>query len=91
MKTTATYTITEPDELLIVNAIVTDITCYGDSDGAIEIDITGGTMPYEYDWDNDGVGDFNDPEDLINLPGGIYTLIVRDANGCEKYCDLYGG
>ena len=41
-------------------------------------------MPYEYDWDNDGVGDFNDPEDLINLPGGIYTLIVRDANGCEN-------
>ena len=85
MKTTATYTITEPDELLIVNAIVTDVTCFGDSDGAINIDVTGGTMVLmKYDWNNDGVGDFNDPQDLANLPGGDYTILVRDANGCEN-------
>ena len=64
-ETTATYTITEPDELLIVNAIVTDVTCFGDSDGSIELDVIGGTLPYEYDWNNDGIGDFNDPQDLF--------------------------
>ena len=79
----ASYTITEPEELLIVDAQVMDVTCNGQSDGSIDVTITGGTMPYSYDWDNDGTFDFDDPEDLENLSGGTYVFVVRDAQGCE--------
>ncbi|UKN01989.1 T9SS type A sorting domain-containing protein [Paracrocinitomix mangrovi] len=60
---------------------VVDVTCFGDSDGAINVTITGGIAPYTYDWDNDGTGDFDDPEDLSGLTAGTYTLIVVDDLG----------
>ncbi len=51
-------------------------------DGTIDLTVSGGDAPYEYDWDNDGTGDFDDSEDLTGLPAGIYHVIVRDNNGC---------
>ncbi|WP_027420034.1 T9SS type A sorting domain-containing protein [Crocinitomix catalasitica] len=52
-------------------------------DGAIEIDVTGGTVPYTFDWDNDGTGDFDDPEDLTGIAGGDYVVVVKDAGTCS--------
>ncbi len=50
-------------------------------DGGISLDITGGTEPYNVDWldlaGNDNV------EDRTDLPGGIYAVIITDANGCS--------
>ena len=52
-------------------------------DGIIDITVSGGTPEYEYDWDNDGTGDFDDPEDLTMVAGGTYTVVVRDENNCD--------
>ena len=62
----------------------TNVSCYGDADGAIDINVTGGTSPYTFDWDNDGTTDFDDPEDLTGLVAGTYNLVVKDANGCTN-------
>jgi gliding motility-associated-like protein len=35
-----------------------------------------------FDWDVDGIGDFDDLEDLSNLFSGWYNLDVIDGNGC---------
>ncbi|WP_070137948.1 glycine-rich protein [Crocinitomix algicola] len=53
------------------------------SDGSIEIEVTGGTPGYTFDWDNDGTGDFDDSEDLTGIEGGTYTVIVQDENECQ--------
>ena len=58
-------------------------------DGAIDITVTGGNVPYSFDWSEDGVGDFNDPEDITNLSAGTYTVVVRDVKGCENNCHIY--
>ncbi len=76
-----TITITEPD-LLTVSLSSTDITCNGLDDGMIDMTITGGTIAYQIDWDNDGTGDNDDAEDLNSLAGGTYSVIVTDANSC---------
>ena len=55
---------------------VTDVTCFGDCDGAIDIEVTGGTTPYIYNWSNGPA-----VEDPINLCAGQYTVTVTDANG----------
>jgi hypothetical protein len=61
---------------------VTDVTCNGDMDGAIDVSSTGGSGVYTFDWDNDGTGDDDDAEDLSGLSGGTYELVVTDENGC---------
>jgi hypothetical protein len=72
--------LTDPDEIDL-SAVVTD--AISGSDGAIDLTITGGTPSYVIDWDNDGVGDFDDNEDLSGLTPGTYFVIVIDAYGCS--------
>ena len=73
----ATITITEPPAL-VVTGIVTAVSCYAQSNGAIVTSVSGGTLPYTYSWSN---GSMN--PDLTNLAAGNYTVTVTDANLCS--------
>jgi hypothetical protein len=57
---------------------VQHVTCYGGSDGAIDVTVTGGTQPYTFNWDN-AVGAVEDP---FGLGAGVYVLSVTDVEGC---------
>ena len=70
------------NELPIIESYTTIEELLGD-DGSINITVSGGTPAYSFDWDNDGTGDFDDPEDLTGISGGTHTVVVSDANGCE--------
>lgn len=70
------FTVNDPTEIS-VTADVTDVTCPGNADGAIDVTASGGNPPYSYSWSN---GDTS--EDLTELAAGIYTVTVTDANGC---------
>ncbi len=74
--TRTTPTITQPAQL-ISSAVKTDITCFGASNGSVNLTVTGGTSPYLYAWNNGA-----STEDLINRPPGLYSVTVTDANGC---------
>jgi hypothetical protein len=52
------------------------------NDGYIDLLVFGNAWPFLYDWDNDGVGDNDDNEDLFGLDVGPYSVIVTDTNGC---------
>ncbi|WMX12733.1 T9SS type A sorting domain-containing protein [Aureispira sp. CCB-E] len=52
------------------------------NDGFINLSVTGGLPPFTFDWNNDGIGDFDDTEDLNNLVVGYYAVVVQDVNGC---------
>ena len=54
----------------------------GQSDGAIFLDVTGGTGQYTYEWLRNGTP-FVTSEDLTNAPSGDFTLVVTDGNGCS--------
>jgi hypothetical protein len=60
--------------------VVTPINCNGNTNGAINITVTGGTPGYTFDWvDIPGTAD---PEDRSGLASGTYSVQVTDANGC---------
>ncbi len=60
---------------------------FGD-DGSISLDIDAGLAPYIFDWDNDGTGDADDTQNLTDLSGGTYTVIMTDANGCSTTASI---
>lgn len=69
--------VTQPD-VLLAEGSQTDILCFGDTTGAIEVDVTGGTLPYNFEWSNGAT-----TENLENLVSDIYSVTITDANGCE--------
>ena len=60
----------------------TTVTEVAGADGSIDLTPSGGTPGYTFDWDNDGIGDFDDPEDLTGIAGGVYTVVIKDSFGC---------
>jgi large repetitive protein len=63
---------------LTVTLNLTDVGCFGASDGQIDITtVTGGTGSYEYSLNG---GSFQTGNTFTGLPAGTYTLIIRDKN-----------
>ena len=77
MITSDVFEITEPDALDIIIENATSVICEGDSTGAIDISVTGGTPPYQILWDSGSTS-----EDQNNLSIGTYTVLVEDSNTC---------
>ncbi len=75
-----TFDITEPDALTI-GLVPTNISCYGEGDGTIDLTVSGGTFPYTYSWIFN-TKPYGSQEDLVNLLPGTYSVTVVDANGC---------
>lgn len=75
---TASVTLTEP-VALSGTAAVTDVLCFGDSNGSITVTAAGGTAPYEYSTDG---STFQSGDSFSALAAGSYTVTVRDANNC---------
>ncbi|MFN0217105.1 MAG: T9SS type A sorting domain-containing protein [Saprospiraceae bacterium] len=59
------------------NVTATNITCFGQNDGSIDLTASNGTAPYTYAWSNNATS-----EDISNLSAGIYTCTVTDNVGC---------
>ena len=68
----------EPDSLIITLNSVSDVTCFDYCDATIDLTITGGTMGYNYHWNDSTLP--NSPAPL--LCARSFELVVEDANGC---------
>ncbi len=76
-ETSASVTISGATQALAISGTATNLNCYNDNSGSIDITVSGGTAPYRYSWNNG----FN-AEDPSGLAAETYTVIVTDAMGC---------
>ncbi len=80
---TGVYEISEP-VLLEVTEMHSDVTCNGDGDGSINLDVSGGTGDYTFEWS----GSLPDTQNQSNLDGGTYSVTVTDENMCEEILSI---
>ncbi|MES2557109.1 MAG: PKD domain-containing protein [Bacteroidota bacterium] len=73
------FLITEPEPLVADTIALTNVSCFGGTNGLAEIQATGGTTPYSYAWNTTPV---QTAALANNLPAGAYTVQVTDANNC---------
>lgn len=77
-----TIVLAEPNPIIISPSITSNyngyaISCYGESDGSADVNISGGIAPYSILWSN-GVPTAS----ITNVPSGNYSVIITDDNGC---------
>lgn len=78
-----TFTVTQPSGPFNVGFNPVNITCFGGSDGEVNLTLSGATPPYSYLWSNGET-----TQSIQNLTAGTYTLSVEDANGCTFFYPL---
>ena len=83
-QTVISYLLDEsPIPSIDIETATIDPTCKGFANGALELtNVSGGVLPYDYSLNN---GPFTTNPLFQFLQGGVVqTLVVRDANGCER-------
>jgi gliding motility-associated-like protein len=66
-----------PNPIISVISNNIPVSCYGGSNGLLEVNSSGGNPPYTYLWSNGENSTLND-----SLISGIYSVITTDENGC---------
>jgi PKD repeat protein len=65
--------------VLLVESTIADVTCAGGNNGAINLSVSGGMLPYQYNWSNG-----QHTQGIFNLTEGNYSVTVNDFNGCSE-------
>ena len=85
----ASYFLNEPDPITINSASVVssfngaDISCFGASDGVVEVDGEGGVGTYSYTFISDFTQyNFTSGNQITGLSADLYTLQLIDENQC---------
>lgn len=83
-----TFTFDDPAPITVVNESAADVNgCFGDSNGSINYELTGGTGTILYSIDNGASwqtsGAYN------GLPAGEYQVLALDDRGCEENSSVF--
>jgi gliding motility-associated-like protein len=79
--------LTQPDTLRAAATRIDSVSCTGATNGAVYIDVSGGSKAYSFAWKSPGTipnpsgRTYN--EDLTEARFGIHNLKIKDANNCS--------
>lgn len=75
---TKEVSITPSTSAINATAQVSSLQCGAEGSYTINLDVSGGSAPYTYQWSNGAT-----TEDLNGLNTGTYTVVITDATGCS--------
>ena len=86
---TRTVTITQSGSGISITATPTNVLCFGDSTGAVNVLVNGGVGQYTYHWTATlggfiPAGQVNN-QNLTGLTAGVYIVSVIGSNGCSGH------
>ncbi len=70
----------------IISVTPTDVSCFGGSDGVLEINLLGGISPYVFLWDNGET-----TASISGLFAGTYFSTITNGNGCDTILSISVG
>ncbi|MCF8370122.1 MAG: hypothetical protein K9H64_00780 [Bacteroidales bacterium] len=76
---TGNYSVDENSVISISTTLQTNVNCYGESTGAIDISVSGGAGGYTYTWTNTA-----STQDISGIAAGPYSVTVTDSDLCIK-------
>jgi hypothetical protein len=79
----ANINIIEPSQLSVAAGTISNVTCFGLSDGSITVNPSGGTPGYSYTW-----SPTENTSTLTNLAAGTYTVRVADSFSCSTILSI---
>jgi gliding motility-associated-like protein len=86
------FVIASPLEIQTNTTLPVDVTCYGDIDGEIDLQVTGGVAPYSVLWDTTtSLPNGSNNYIISNLQPGTYTVNIVDSVGCSITQDFVIG
>lgn len=85
----ASYSISQPTQLVIAPAIIQNIGCGGGNTGSITGNAAQGTPPYTYKWTELSNSQTFTGQTISNLPVDNYSMTVTDANNCTVDTSSY--
>ena len=68
---------------IIADDTHTDANCNEGRDGTVILTFSGGTPPYQVNFNNGGFVEQTSPKTYSELATGAFTWVVKDANNCE--------
>ena len=82
---TDTVKITYVGFIGVTNSTVTNISCFGGTDGSAAINLTGGYAPYTFLWNTSPT---QTTSTINNLPIGTYSVTIQDGIGCSTQTNV---
>lgn len=74
--------ITQPSQI-VANQTVTNVSCFGAANGAIQLAPSGGTAPYTFSW-----SDGSTVQNRTGLVSGNYSVTITDNAGCTRLVSM---
>jgi hypothetical protein len=64
---------------ILASICKSDAKCSNSADGSVKVNVTGGSQPFTYLWNNGST-----THQVLSLPSGAYSVTVMDAKYCKK-------
>jgi gliding motility-associated-like protein len=78
---TKSITVASNPQIRVSQNVISDVSCFGGANGAIDINVSGGTPGYTYLWSAPGN---ETTQDIAGKGAGSYGITVTDARGCTS-------